>query len=44
MTLASLLSRGLRNAHSFVLVKVERHINADLRVTTMLDEQGKAKE
>ncbi len=39
---ASLFS--LRDAYSFVLVEVKRHINANSRVTTMLGNGGKAKE
>ncbi len=42
MTLASLFSRGLHEAHLFVLAEVEHHVNAP--VTTMLGKQGKAKE
>ncbi len=39
MTLASLFSRGRHHTHLFVLADVERHINANLRVT-ILDKQG----
>ncbi len=44
MTLGSVLSQGLRNAHLFVLAKMELHININSQVTTMLDKREKAKE
>ncbi len=39
--LASLFSFRLHDAHSFVLMEEERHINTNSRVTTMLDKWDK---